>query len=71
MSDTKLQHIICKCGVSIAACRVPECYEDAGWQREMRKYVKRGYTVELIDAGSHKFERCSCKKEKDKQLDLL
>lgn len=66
----QIQIIKCKCGKSFAACRVPECYSDADWQKEMRAYVKKGCTVELVDAGSWQIESCACEKEK-KELSLF
>ncbi len=37
-----IQVIKCKCGSIFAAAAEPHCYSDAEWQREMRKYIKKG-----------------------------
>ena len=55
-----VQIIKCPCGEKFAACRVPECYEDAEWQRNMRAYVKKGCTVEVADKLNN-FGNCTCK----------
>lgn len=67
----QLQVIKCLCGASIAACTEPECYEEKDWQKELRRYVKMGYTVSLEDAGSFSFGSCSCKEEATKQPELF
>lgn len=68
----KAQVIKCKCGKIFAACREPECYEDAQWMRDLRKYVKNGNTVELLDLDKFTFESCACKKiGESKQSELF
>ena len=59
----EVQVIKCKCGKTFAGCLAPYCYSDSEWQRDMRKYVKRGCTVELIDSKDFNLENCVCKKE--------
>lgn len=48
------------CGEIFAACTEPECYQDADWQKEMRKYIKQGHTVETIDRNDFRFGNCKC-----------
>jgi hypothetical protein len=56
-----IQTISCPCGKVFAACVEPFCYEDAEWQSEMRKYIKRGCTVGLIENGhSNPLQKCTC-----------
>lgn len=55
------QVIKCKCGEIFAACVEPECYMNADWQREMRKCVKKGCTVEIMPCGDAKMSKCKCK----------
>lgn len=58
----KVQIIKCKCGAVFAAACTPHCYEDAEWQRDMRKYVKQGHTVDLIDSDAFDgLQECVCK----------
>lgn len=59
-----IQLICCPCGNGFAACREPECYEETDWQRDMRKYVKKGCTVKLIENGTlttgNNWAECTC-----------
>lgn len=57
-----VQIIKCSHGEIFAACCVPECYEDVDWQREMRKYIKNGCTVEMIE--KFEFGECDCSPSK-------
>lgn len=71
-----IQIIKCKCGKVFAAATEPHCYVDVEWQRDMRKYIKRGCSVEMVNNHEWKFEECVCeKKEKNKknsnQLELF
>jgi len=50
----------CKCGKIFAACREPECYTDADYQRQVRKDIKSGCTVEMVESGTWSFEKCTC-----------
>ena len=64
----------CKCGKIFAACAEPYCYTDAEYQRDTRKYLKQGCTVELVESKTWNFEKCICDEEKtiDKnQLNLF
>lgn len=63
----KVQVIKCKCGSIIAGCMEPDCYEDSDWQRDMRKYVRKGYTVGVVECANIKLERCKCKEVKNKE----
>lgn len=58
------------CGAVFAGCCEPECYIDSDWLRELKKYVKEGCTVEMINKGEFAFGRCTCVKEK-KQPELF
>ena len=59
----QVQAIRCKCGNIFAGCRLPECYTEVDWMKEVRVEVKRGCTIEIVDAQSFSFEHCTCKKE--------
>lgn len=61
----KTQVIKCKCGNIFAACRVPECYTDQEWTRDLRDYVLDGCTVDVVDASSFNFDRCMCHKKEE------
>ena len=68
---TQAQIIRCKCKAIIAACTVPECYMDAEWQKDMRKYVKQGCSVELINCDkSWTVSKCKCKEIKAAQKEV-
>lgn len=59
------QIIKCKCGSIVAAYCAPECYKDAEWQREIRKYARRGYDIQLIDCDkSWTLNKCRCSEHK-------
>lgn len=63
-----IQCISCPCGKVFAACREPECYEDAEWQKDMRKHVKKGCSVKMVDNGVGKlFDKCTCPNMNPKQ----
>lgn len=64
----KAQVIICKCGVMFAASVEPHCYTELVWQRDLRKYVKAGCTVDLIYTDLVKFEQCKCNKTEVDEL---
>jgi hypothetical protein len=71
-----IQIIKCKCGKTFAAATEPHCYSDADWQRDTRKYIKRGCTVEMVDHHEWKFEECVCEtpakaKKNPNQLELF
>ena len=53
------------CGKIFAACTEPECYTDNDWLKSLKKYVKQGYQVGMIEGGKGKlrFEICDCKKD--------
>ena len=56
----KCQVIICHCKEIIAACRIPEAYEDVEWMKDVRKYSKMGYTIDIKDCSEFKFGSCKC-----------
>lgn len=62
------------CGVIFAACIEPECYTDREWLTNLKKYVQRGDTVDLVEMGKGLLtvEKCTCKtKEIKEQLPLF
>lgn len=59
----------CPCGKVFAACVEPGCYTDAEYQRETRKYIKNGCTVELVESGTWCFEKCTCTDMKPIEVD--
>ena len=68
----KVQTINCgSCNATFAACVEPECYSDADWQRDLRKYTKQGAKVELVDSGEFRFTSCHCDKKKKKDPNQL
>ena len=64
----QVQVIKCKCGKVFAMCLAPECYQDAEWMRDIRKYSKKGCTVEIGDSSNFKFEDCTCEKKEEPTL---
>jgi len=71
MEDKKIQIIKCgKCDSIFAAFVLPEAYSDAEWQRNMRKYIKDGAVVDIVDS-DFRFGNCECKKSDKKQTKLL
>ncbi len=74
IAPRKAQVIKCKCGSTFAACVEPNCYTDSDWKRDLSKYVKMGFTVEILDCGLFRFEKCKCKEikaSKDAQLSFF
>jgi hypothetical protein len=61
----KVQVIKCKCGSVIAACLEPECYQEVEWMRELRRYSKEGYDIEMINKEDFKFGKCKCNNKED------
>jgi hypothetical protein len=71
-----IQVIKCKCGSIFAASKVPECYQDKEWLKNLRKYSLDSCNVEIIENDkSIQFEKCECgMKEKNSlpnQLNLF
>lgn len=65
----KAQVLKCKCGKIFAACIEPECYTDKKWQKDLRKYVLKGATVEILETPVFTLESCVCNnQEKDNTL---
>jgi len=59
---SKAQIVRCKCGSIVAACTVPLCYEDKDWLKELPKFSKKGYSIDIIDVDSSwTIEKCKCK----------
>lgn len=58
------------CGKIFAACREPECYTDIEWQRDLRKYSKRGDIVETLPSADFQFGKCECKKQPELALNV-
>jgi len=50
----------CPCGEIFAACREPECYSDAEYQKDTRNYIKKGCTVEMVESGKWEWGNCTC-----------
>lgn len=60
--ETKAQVVRYKCCNEIfAACREPECYEDADWHKDIRKYSKQGHKVDFVPLSEFNFGKCKCK----------
>ena len=59
----------CPCGKTFAACREPECYSDADYQKDTRAYIKKGCTVEMVENGTWSFEKCTCPNMKPVEVD--
>ena len=62
------QTISCSHGKVFAACKEPYCYEEADWQKDVRKYVKQGCLISLAKDGEWKFESCDCRKKKKEDV---
>jgi hypothetical protein len=58
-----VQVVKCKCGEIFAGYREPECFEDAEWHKDIRKWIKMGYTVETAER--IKFGECKCNEIKN------
>lgn len=54
------QTVKCKCGTIVAACLEPYCYEDVEWMRKVRKYSKKGYSIEMANDVTARFGNCTC-----------
>lgn len=70
----QLQVITCRCGAAFAACAVPDCYTEKDWLKQIRYYSLKGCTVDIKEATSFSFEKCTCVKEsktKDKNQTSL
>lgn len=67
MEQPKAQIIKYKCcGKVFAACTEPHCYEDSDWQKDLRKYIKQGHTVETVQRAGFEFGECKCPKDEVK-----
>jgi hypothetical protein len=70
----KAQIVKCSHGIIFAACTEPECYEDADWQRDVRRYIKGGCTVDVVTSAEVKelFSQKPCKCDKlNKQPEVI
>ncbi len=66
-----IQAIKCPCGKVFAGCVEPYCYTESSWQKDVRKYIKKGCTVSTIE--STPLQECTCKDfkpESSNQLEL-
>jgi hypothetical protein len=65
--EKQVEAVICKyCGNAIAVCAEPLCHTDKDWAKEVRQYVKEGYTVKHL--GRRDFVMCDCaEKAKEKK----
>ena len=61
------------CGKTFAACQEPYCYEDEDWLKNLKRYVSRGDTVQMIEDGQGvQLQKCTCHEEKKSpQLSLF
>lgn len=58
-----IQTISCRtCGKTFAACTEPECYTDDEWIADVKKYVKAGHVVKMVEPGTWSLEGCDCDK---------
>jgi len=57
------------CGKVFAACQEPYCYTEKDWQKDLRKYVNEGCTVEMTEKAN--LETCTCNSEKESKAQLL
>lgn len=64
----QVQVIRCKCGSTFAASILPYCFTSVEWQRDMRKYVKQGCSVEIMDVEVFQLEWCKCPKKKQNKI---
>jgi hypothetical protein len=49
------------CQRTFAACAEPECYTDKDWLKNLKEYVNRGDTVEMVESGlGLRLEKCQC-----------
>jgi len=61
MEGKKAQIVKCRCGSIFAACVEPHCYTEPDWQKDVRKYAKQGYRIEMKDCGEGiQFSKCKC-----------
>jgi len=65
---SQCQVIKCKCGKVFAMCRVPECYQDSDWMKDVRKYVKKGCIIEVGESKDYNFEKCICENKSEPTL---
>ena len=66
----KIQVLICKCGSKYAACAEPHCYTNKDWLKDLKKHVKKGGIVEMMESQDFTFEECKCN-EQNGQTRLL
>jgi hypothetical protein len=62
----RIQVVTCKCGSQIAACVEPNCYIDFEWLRDLKKYIKKGCKIYLIEKQDFEFKSCICKELQEK-----
>jgi hypothetical protein len=60
------------CGKVYAACMEPRCYTNKDWLKDIKKAVKDGDKIEMLDTSSFQMDKCTCNKEPiTNQLDLF
>lgn len=60
----EVQVVRCSCGVTFAASIIPDCYSNAKWQKDVRKYIDKGCTVEFMNVKDFELDFCNCHKKK-------
>ena len=48
------------CGAIYAACQEPDCYTEKEWIKHLKKSVKAGDIVQMIEPKTLEFGRCKC-----------
>ena len=55
------------CGRIFAASAEPYCYTDKDWQKDVRKYAKQGYKIEMVERADIDFRSCECNKKQEEE----
>lgn len=63
----KIQVIKCKCGSTFSGCCEPECYTDKDYLKELKRYIEKGCTVDMVDKGKFDYQPCRCNTPKEKE----
>ena len=48
------------CNYIYAMCIEPECFIDRDWLKDVRKAVKDGDSIEMLDTSVARFGKCEC-----------
>lgn len=68
----QFQTVACgTCNQIFASCWVPECYQDAGWQKDLRKYSAQGAIINIVDKFEFGICECNSKKQPKNQLEMF